>query len=67
MPGVKDITRDIGKLRNRNILPKGQAPVLPQIHRLERQPAFNATGIFFWIMIGFFLALQVIFLFWLAI
>ena len=67
MPGVKDITRDIGKLRKRDILPKGEAPVMPRLHRLERQPAFNASGVFSWIMIGFLLALQVIFLFWLAI
>jgi len=65
MPGVKDITRDIGKLRKRDLPPKAEAPALLQ--RLERQPAFNASGVFSWIVICFFLALQVFFLFWLAL
>ena len=67
MPGVKDITRDIGKLRNKDVLPKGQPPVAPQFARLERKLGFNATGYFSWIMIGFFLALQLFFLLWLVI
>ena len=66
MPGVRDITKDIGKLRDKNVLPRGQAPVLPQAYRLERKPAFNYPGFFFWILIAFFLVLQLAFLFWLG-
>jgi len=66
MPRVKDITGDLGKLRKREVLPKGEAPVLPQQFKLERKPAFNGSSFFFWTMIGFFLVLQVFFLFWLT-
>ncbi|HSH08801.1 MAG TPA: hypothetical protein VK995_00320 [Oceanipulchritudo sp.] len=67
MPRVKDITHDLGKLRDKNILPTGVAPVMPQMYRLERKPAFNAPGFLFWVLIIVFLALQAIFLFWLAL
>jgi len=66
MPRVKDITGDLGKLRKREVLPTGEAPVLPQQFKLERKPAFNGSSFFFWIMIGFFIVLQVVFLLWLT-
>ena len=66
MPQPKDITGELGKLSKRNVLPKGHAPVLPQIFRLERKPAFNGSSFFCWLMIAFFLALQFVFLLWLA-
>ena len=66
MPRVKDITGDLGKLSKRQVLPKGEAPVMPQQYKLERKPAFNGSSFFFWTIIGFFLVLQVVFLFWLA-
>jgi len=66
MPQVKDITGDLGRLRKHNVLPKGKAPVMPQAYRLERKPAFNSSSFFCWLVISFFLALQVVFLFWLA-
>jgi len=67
MPHVKDITHDLGKLRDKHVLPTGAAPVLPQAFRLERPPAFNGPGFLFWVLICVFLALQAIFLFWLAL
>jgi hypothetical protein len=66
MPGAKDITKDLGKLRKRNILPAGEPPVLPSGNLGERRQAFNAWGFFFWTFIVIFLCLQALFLFWLA-
>jgi hypothetical protein len=66
MPQVKDITGELGKLSKHNVLPKGQAPVMPQLFRLERKPAFNGSSFFCWMLISFFLALQLVFLIWLA-
>jgi hypothetical protein len=66
MPRVKDLTGELGKLSQHNVLPKGEAPVMPQAYRLERKPAFNGSAFFCWLMVGFFLALQLLFLFWLA-
>jgi hypothetical protein len=67
MPKVKDITGDLGKLSKHNVLPKGSAPVMPQIFRLERKLAFNGSSFFCWVLVSCFLALQVLFLFWLAV
>lgn len=66
MPGVKDITSDLGKLRKRNILPDGQPPVLPGNWVAERRQAFNSFGFFFWTVIACFLGLQLAFLLWIA-
>jgi hypothetical protein len=66
MPKAKDLTGDLHKLRKRNVLPSGEAPVMPQRFRMERKPAFNGSSFFFWTIISFFLALQVVFLLWLA-
>ncbi|MGA1204639.1 MAG: hypothetical protein ACO3ZW_02370 [Opitutales bacterium] len=66
MPKAKDLTGDLHKLSKRQILPQGEAPVMPQEHRLGRKPAFNGSSFFFWLLISFFLALQVLFLFWLG-
>ncbi|MEX0330225.1 MAG: hypothetical protein AB3N64_02265 [Puniceicoccaceae bacterium] len=66
MPKVKDITGELGKLSKHNVLPKGQAPVLPQVFRLERKLAFNGPSLFCWTLIGFFLVLQLLFLIWLG-
>ena len=66
MPGVKDITSDLGKLREKKVLPSGEAPVLPGNWIPERKPAFNAFGWFFWVLIGSFLLFQLVFLAWIA-
>ncbi|NDV62170.1 hypothetical protein G0Q06_06900 [Puniceicoccales bacterium CK1056] len=67
MPGAKDITGDIGKLRNRNVLPRGEAPVLPNLSHQERKIAFNALSFFFWTLVCLFLVLQLVFLAWLTL
>lgn len=64
MPKAKDITGDIGKLRDKAVLPAGAAPPMP-VARLERKPAFNSISFFFWTLIIFFLVLQAGFLIWL--
>ena len=66
MPGVKDITKDLGELRKRNILPSGEPPVLPNPWTRERKQAFNPFGLFFWTLIALFLVLQLAFLAWIA-
>ncbi|MGC9451587.1 MAG: hypothetical protein ACP5I4_09080 [Oceanipulchritudo sp.] len=66
MPGARDITKDLGKLRKRNLLPAGEPPVLPAGPPGERRQAFNAFGFFFWTIIFLFLFLQGVFLIWLA-
>jgi hypothetical protein len=66
MPTVKDITKDIGKLSKRNALPTGQDPAVAQVFNLERKAVFNSSSFLFWTLIFFFLALQAMFLFWLA-
>ncbi len=66
MPKAKDITGDLHQLSKRKVLPKGEAPVMPQAHRLERKAAFNGSSFFFWILIGSFLLMQVGFLIWLS-
>ena len=66
MPKVKDLTHDIGKLRKRNVLPTGDAPMTSPVLPMERKQAFNGSGFFFWLLVFFFLALQAVFLFWLA-
>jgi hypothetical protein len=66
MPGVKDITSDIGRLRKRNILPDGTPPALPTHWVSERKQAFNPFGWFFWTVIALFLLLQIVFLVWVA-
>ncbi|MEX0322291.1 MAG: hypothetical protein AB3N63_09050 [Puniceicoccaceae bacterium] len=67
MPTVKDITKDIGKLSKRNALPTGEAPAVAQVFNLERKTVFNSSSFLFWTLIFFFLALQVLFLSWLAL
>lgn len=66
MPQAKDITSDLGKLRKHKVMPTGVAPVMPQTYKLERKPAFNGSGFLFWMLIGSFLVMQVLFLGWLA-
>lgn len=66
MPGAKDITGDLGKLRKRNVFPGGEAPSLPHPAHQERKTAFNGWSFFFWTLIGLFLVLQLGFLVWLG-
>ena len=67
MPGAKDITGDLGKLRKRKVLPRGEAPVLPHASHQERRIAFNALSFFFWTLVCIFLVLQLAFLTWLSL
>lgn len=67
MPGAKDITGDLGKLRQRKVLPQGQAPTLPSVHHQERKIAFNALSFFFWTLVCLFFVLQLAFLAWLSL
>lgn len=66
MPKAKDITGDLHQLSRRKVLPKGEAPVMPQAYRLERKPAFNGSSFLFWTLILCFLFLQAAFLVWLS-
>ena len=66
MPHVKDITGDLGKLRNKGALPGGQAPALPLPVARGRTMATNSASIFFWAIILAALALQLAFLLWLG-
>jgi hypothetical protein len=66
MPHVKDITGDLGKLRDKGALPRGEAPTLPQPVARGRTMALNSISIFFWATILAALALQVAFLIWLG-
>ena len=66
MPYVKDITGDLGKLRDKGALPKGRAPTLPQPFARGRTMAPNCASIFFWATILAALALQGAFLIWLG-
>ncbi|MFO7724843.1 MAG: hypothetical protein R6V45_04760 [Oceanipulchritudo sp.] len=62
----RDITGDLGKLRDRGVLPSGkERPVSPPALE-ERQPGTNLPGIFFWSVIGGCLVLQFVFLIWLS-
>lgn len=65
MPQVKDITGDLGKLRERNVLPQGAPPPSTPV-QLERKPAFNPFSLFFWTLVVLFALLQFGFLAWLA-
>lgn len=65
MPGVKDITGDLGKLSQRKAFSKGGKPALPAPGRLERRPAFNASSFFSWTVIALFIGLQAAFIIWL--
>ena len=67
MPGAKDITGDLGKLRDRKVLPQGQPPALPDPSHQERRIAFNGLSFFFWTLVVLFLVLQLAFLTWLSI
>jgi hypothetical protein len=65
MPQVKDITGDLGKLRDYKVLPQGDPPhATPE--QLERKPAFNPFSFFFWTLIVLFIVLQFGFLVWLT-
>jgi hypothetical protein len=67
MPGAKDITGDLGKLRQHKVLPRGEAPILPHRSQQERKTAFNALSFFFWTLVVIFLVLQLAFLAWLSL
>lgn len=66
MPRVKDITGDLGKLRERKVLPSGDRSPNPVPSQLERKPAFNPASFFFWTLVVLFICLQFGFLAWLA-
>lgn len=66
MPRVKDITGDLGKLRGKKVLPKGEAPPPPRTVNPERRMAFNPSSFFFWTVILAFVVLQFVFLAWLG-
>jgi hypothetical protein len=66
MPRVKDITGDLGKLREHKALsPERRPPAMHDV-QLERKPAFNPASFFFWTLVALFICLQFAFLVWLA-
>ena len=65
MPKARDITGDLGKLRDRGALPSGKERPIPTRPPKERKPAPNLAGIFSWSVIGGCLLLQFLFLLWL--
>lgn len=66
MTRVKDITHDLGKLRDRKVLPSDGRPIPVASAGWERKLAFNAAGFFFWTLIVLMVGLQFAFLAWLA-
>jgi hypothetical protein len=66
MPRVKDITGDLGKLREHKVLPTGERTPAVRPVQLERKPAFNPASFFFWTLVALFVFLQFGFLAWLA-
>ena len=66
MAKARDITGDLGNLRNRGVLPSGKERPLPVRSLEERKPGTNLPGIFCWSVIGGCLVLQCIFLVWLS-
>lgn len=65
MARIKDLTGDLGRLRDRNPLPERASG--PQSELLERPMAINGSGVFAWSCVGAYLVLQLAFMVWLVL